>query len=237
MVLSSMLPGCPQPNTIFYPWNRDNLSFQRLWWFSVVGHHDDIFNLSPCGNLSFLDLSMDLWVPFVLKLPCSKEASQLFQFKRCWLLFYLDGKLFPSFKLLSLKQWAKKVIFACIIELTHLKMDNLGYQAFYLPTTYIQLDFLHYSKYAFWLTEDSAYMCDSPFPIHRNTVCNKLLPSLSLLPSAPHPLLVWARDEADMLNLCTAWYPYENAAEPEEKSSPVSPVLSLFNMISLLRSQ
>lgn len=46
-----------------------------------------------------LSLWMDSWVPSLLKLPFSKEESQLFTFQWCWFLFYLDGMLFLSFTL------------------------------------------------------------------------------------------------------------------------------------------
>lgn len=163
--------------------------------------------------------------------------------------FFLDGKLFPSFKLSTLKQWAKKkniVIFSCILEIIHLKMDYLGLLGFPAPNHLHTARFLCLTvNYAFWLTDESACTHGYLFSTHWNLFPKNWFafshslrrppscsPSLSF--SSHHSLSL--SHTTKQMCLTAALYPYENEAGQEEKAVQLSRMLSLFNMISFLRS-
>lgn len=78
-------------------------------------------------------------------------------------------------------------------------------------------------------------LCMILFPTLLDTVCNKLAHFLSFSPASP--TLSFFLSEADMLQLLLYIYIHMKIMKRQkEKATQLFPVLSLFNMISLLRS-
>lgn len=90
---------------------KGKIYFKGFGDFSLVGQPESIFYLPQCENLHLLKSLVDSWVPSVLKSTFSKDPpSQLFTFTWDSFLLYFNRMLFPSFKLLSLKQWAQNFL-------------------------------------------------------------------------------------------------------------------------------
>lgn len=150
------------------------------------------FHPSLCENLSLLE-PVDGPVGSIR----SEDALQrggisILTSAWCQLLFYLDGKLFLPFRLLSLKQGAMEQKWYFLQSRANTSENGLlGFTRLFifLPLC-LQLDFLHDSKWCFLTV--ALYACDEPLPARRRAVCS----SPALPPSLPLCLT-----EADVLEL------------------------------------